>query len=32
VVVKAQPETAVAFVTSSEVELELGDRFRGATR
>jgi hypothetical protein len=32
VVVKTQPETAVAFVTSSEVELELGDRFRGATR
>jgi hypothetical protein len=32
VVVKAQPETAVAFVTSSDVELELGDRFRGATR
>jgi hypothetical protein len=32
VVVKAQPETAVAFVTSSDVELQLGDRFRGATR
>ncbi len=32
VVVKAQPETAVAFVASSDVELELGDRFRGATR
>jgi hypothetical protein len=32
VVVKAQPETCVAFVTSSQVELELGDRFRGATR
>jgi hypothetical protein len=32
VVVKAEPETAVAFVTHSEMELELGDRFRGATR
>ncbi|MDH3214576.1 MAG: LysM peptidoglycan-binding domain-containing protein [Myxococcales bacterium] len=32
VVVKAEPETAVAFVTHSEGELEIGDLFRGATR
>ena len=32
VVVKAEPATAVAFVSSSSVELELGDYFRGATR
>jgi hypothetical protein len=31
-VVRTEPETAVAFVTHSEMELEVGDRFRGATR
>ena len=30
-VVKAEPETAVATVTHTETELELGDLFRGAT-
>jgi nucleoid-associated protein YgaU len=30
-VVKAEPETSVAFVTHTHVELELGDTFRGAT-
>jgi L-lysine 2,3-aminomutase len=29
-VVRAQPETAVALVTHTEEELELGDHFRGA--
>jgi nucleoid-associated protein YgaU len=29
-VVRAQPETAVAMVTHTETELELGDRFRGS--
>jgi hypothetical protein len=29
-VVKAEPMTAVAFVTHTDEELELGDRFRGA--
>jgi nucleoid-associated protein YgaU len=30
-VVRAQPETAVAMITHTETELELGDRFRGTT-
>jgi hypothetical protein len=30
-VVRAQSETAVAMVTQTETELELGDRFRGST-
>jgi hypothetical protein len=29
-VVKAEPETSVAFVAQTDVELELGDTFRGA--
>jgi hypothetical protein len=29
-VVRAQPETAVALITHTETELELGDHFRGA--
>ena len=29
-VVKAEPMTAVAFITHTDTELELGDRFRGA--
>jgi hypothetical protein len=31
-VVRAQPESAVAFVTYSDEEIELGDHFRGARR
>jgi hypothetical protein len=31
-VVRAQPETAVAMITHTETELEMGDRFRGSTR
>jgi hypothetical protein len=30
-VVRAQPETAVAVITHTETELELGDHFRGST-
>jgi hypothetical protein len=31
-VVRAQPETAVAMITHTETEIEMGDRFRGSTR
>ena len=30
-VVRARPETAVALITHTELELELGDHFRGST-
>ena len=31
-VVRAQPETAVAMITHTETEIEMGDRFRGSTK